>query len=205
MLVKEMGLWIGKKARTMVFYKLYSKTDGSPVFYGKSSKSNVGLVMTEMLDLYRKYLNPDLYGRYFKMFEILKNRDFKIEEILESELKPNTGFSDPVWDDHKNINIKNIYKSVNNKVKYEQYIKENRMAKKEIIVGKREQLASECKKWREDNKDMLSSKIQCACGGKYSYSNKSGHLKTKKHIAHSKSLSSSVQEYDTSLSQSDGS
>lgn len=171
----------------MVFYKLYSKTDGSPVFYGKSSKSNTGLVMNDMLDLYGKYLNPDMFGRYYIMFEILKNRDFKIEEIAESEMKSNTGFSDPVWDDHKKINIKNIYKSINNKVKYEQYIKENRAAKKEIIVGKKEQLALECKNWREDNKDMLKLKIECACGGKYSYSNKSAHFKTKKHIAQSSS------------------
>ena len=37
------------------------------------------------------------------------------------------------------------------------------------------------KKYYEKNKERLTNKIVCECGGKYSTINKSSHMKTKRH------------------------
>jgi len=38
-----------------------------------------------------------------------------------------------------------------------------------------------CKDWRDRNKEKISKKFNCECGGKYTHEHKSGHFKTKKH------------------------
>jgi hypothetical protein len=47
------------------------------------------------------------------------------------------------------------------------------------------------KKYQEENEAKLKEKFNCGCGGKYTHSGKSHHLKTKKHINYSRSASSS--------------
>ena len=46
----------------------------------------------------------------------------------------------------------------------------------------REQKAEQVKQWRIDNKDRLTAKIECPCGGKFQFRQKSEHLRTQKHI-----------------------
>ena len=38
------------------------------------------------------------------------------------------------------------------------------------------------KEYREKNQDKIKEKLNCECGGKFTYSNKSMHLKSKKHL-----------------------
>jgi predicted GIY-YIG superfamily endonuclease len=40
------------------------------------------------------------------------------------------------------------------------------------------------KEWYELNKEKYTEKINCECGGKYTYSQKSTHFKTNKHLTH---------------------
>jgi hypothetical protein len=39
------------------------------------------------------------------------------------------------------------------------------------------------KEYRENNKEIINKKINCECGGKYTFSHKTHHFKTKKHLA----------------------
>ena len=80
---------------------------------------------------------------------------------------------------------------------YQEYCKEYREKNKEELYKKRkeyheknkdkikERRSKECKKYREKNKEELNKKkrekMTCECGSIYSRSDKSRHLKTKKH------------------------
>jgi hypothetical protein len=63
------------------------------------------------------------------------------------------------------------------------------LSNKEIISEKnkiyrhshKEQKSEKDKEYRKKNKDKLNQKINCVCGGTYSYSHKSTHFKTKLH------------------------
>ena len=46
----------------------------------------------------------------------------------------------------------------------------------------KEERAEQIKQWRIDNKDRLTSKIECPCGGKFQFRKKSEHLRAQKHI-----------------------
>jgi hypothetical protein len=74
-----------------------------------------------------------------------------------------------------------------------EYIKQYRTDNKDIIKENKalnyqvyrethkEQKSEKDKEYREKNKDKFNQKINCICGGTYSYSHKSTHLKTKLH------------------------
>jgi hypothetical protein len=38
------------------------------------------------------------------------------------------------------------------------------------------------KKWKDTNQEKLKEQVSCECGGHFTYSNKSTHLKSKKHL-----------------------
>jgi hypothetical protein len=54
------------------------------------------------------------------------------------------------------------------------------MENKKKLDGGKKKLQME-KVWRDANDDMVKQKINCECGGHYTYFNKYGHLKTAKH------------------------
>ena len=68
--------------------------------------------------------------------------------------------------------------------------KEYRLKNKEKIDEKskeyreknKEKIAVKDKEYYEKNKEKLNEKIDCECGGKYTYCHKSRHMKTQKHI-----------------------
>jgi hypothetical protein len=70
------------------------------------------------------------------------------------------------------------------------YDKEYRQQNKEAIAEyqkeyyqqNKEALAEKNKEYREKNKQALNEKIECPCGGKYTFTHKSVHFKTKKHL-----------------------
>ena len=74
--------------------------------------------------------------------------------------------------------------------------KEYRENNKDLIREKKKQyrennkniIREKEKQYRENNKDLLrekpSQKYECECGGKYTHSHESRHLKTKKHLAY---------------------
>ena len=72
------------------------------------------------------------------------------------------------------INQKSKEYRENNKESILKYNKECYEKNKELINQKH-------KEYYEKNKEKLKEKIECECGGKYSYGAKSKHLKTNKH------------------------
>ena len=67
--------------------------------------------------------------------------------------------------------------------------------KKEYRENNREKIKIQHKKFREKNLETIrekqKEKFNCECGGKFTFSNKSTHLKSKKHIKFSHSLQTS--------------
>ena len=45
----------------------------------------------------------------------------------------------------------------------------------------REDKIKQSLKWREENIDRLKTKIECECGGRFQYMNKTDHKRTQKH------------------------
>ena len=59
---------------------------------------------------------------------------------------------------------------------------------KEYRENNKEQRKEYCKEYYENNKEKLNEKINCDCGGVFSYYNKVTHFKTKKHLKYIESL-----------------
>ena len=65
---------------------------------------------------------------------------------------------------------------------FEENKKEIENKKKEkIMTERRAKYLKRQKQYREENKEKYKVTHQCLCGGRYSYSSKSNHFKTKKH------------------------
>ena len=77
----------------------------------------------------------------------------------------------------------------NNKELLSEYQKEHYHENKEVIIGKQkvyrdnniEKTRERHKEWYQNNKEKLQQKFKCECGGKYTYTSKTDHFKTKKH------------------------
>ena len=54
--------------------------------------------------------------------------------------------------------------------------------KKEYYNNNKDEIAEKGKVYRQNNKTKRCIKIECSCGGRYTYNNKTQHSKTKKHI-----------------------
>tara|TARA_R110000823_G_scaffold186069_3_gene318439 strand:- start:2728 stop:3069 length:342 start_codon:yes stop_codon:yes gene_type:complete len=52
---------------------------------------------------------------------------------------------------------------------------------KEYHQNNKESIAIKKKEYRQNNKESLNKKFNCECGGKYTHTNKSTHLRSKKH------------------------
>jgi hypothetical protein len=89
-------------------------------------------------------------------------------------------------------NIKEYMKEYyeKNKEKIKEYEKEYREKnqeyqkeyEKEYYEKNKEHIKEKIKEYRENNKEKLNEKLNCECGGKFNNSNKSRHLKSKKHL-----------------------
>ena len=55
---------------------------------------------------------------------------------------------------------------------------------KEWLESNQDKMKEYAKEYRETNKNKINKDYECECGGKYTYSHKSKHLKTKKHLNH---------------------
>ena len=64
--------------------------------------------------------------------------------------------------------------------------------RKEHREENRERLNAVEKKYRENNQDRINEKFTCECGGKYIYSNKARHLKSKKHLNYVEALNTNL-------------
>ena len=84
----------------------------------------------------------------------------------------------------------NSMKSIITKEEKEEYNKQYRIdnadklkkLKKQWCIDNAEKLKEQKKQYQIDNADKIKEKLNCDCGGKYTYSYKSKHVKTKKHL-----------------------
>ena len=77
------------------------------------------------------------------------------------------------------------YKDNNEKERRKQYRENNKerinQLKKKYYQNNKEELKEYYKNNKEKINEKQKEKFDCECGGKYTYSNKSGHEKTNKH------------------------
>ena len=162
------------------FYKLWSKTVGSPIWYGDLDGDTIAEKLAEIIDAYETFL--EFSQGYKPYYEILKNFDYHLEEI--DIKKPNTGFEKDrkiIEAQQGCINIKKVKEHYMNQIKYVEKVKDNREFQKEVIIGRREKLANDSKLWREKHQAKIKQKVNCPCGGSHTLSNKSRHTDTIKH------------------------
>ena len=85
---------------------------------------------------------------------------------------------------------KKVYRELNKEIINEnakQYYQENKEHKKDYYQDNKDKI----KEHYQNNKEKLNEKIDCICGGKYTHQNKTIHSKSKKHINHISTTSSS--------------
>lgn len=90
---------------------------------------------------------------------------------------------------HKNIGLViELGKKEWSKKYYEQNIEEKKEYLKEYYERNKKQIDERQKQYRERNKEQIKKqqkeKIDCECGGCYQKTNKSYHIKSKKHISY---------------------
>lgn len=145
---------------------------------------------------YKRYKNGK-YG-YMTSFELLEYKDAYIELIKNVQCLCKEGLLK-----HEGEHIRNTPNCVNkviagrtpkeyyqdNKDNFKQYREDNKDKIKENIKqwkkDNKEQIKRHMKQYRQDNKDKIkqqkTQKHNCPCGGRYTQTNKTQHIKTKKH------------------------
>ena len=94
------------------------------------------------------------------------------------------------YDDLQQLRERENYwiKQLKSNLNSQEAIQDKNYEKKRYKKNKKKILEN-CDKYREENKEKILEKFECQCGGKYTYKNKSRHLKTPKHQSY---LSSKV-------------
>ena len=121
-------------------------------------------------------------SNYMTSYEILKYTDHYIELIEE----------------HKCENKAQLERREGQLIRETENCINSRIAgrtKKEYGSENKDKIAIIKKKYYENNKEVINEKYNCECKGKYTYSQKHIHLKSKKHIAYK----ATIDRYDNAL------
>jgi hypothetical protein len=120
-----------------------------------------------------------------------KEKTLALQKIYYEQNKEKINEQNKVYrDNHKEqMAEKNKEYKIKNKDIISEKNKQYYLSNKQIISKKnkiyrdthKEQKSENDKEYREKNKDKLKQKINCICGGTYSYNHKSTHFKTKLH------------------------
>jgi len=78
-------------------------------------------------------------------------------------------------DNRDRIRLRDQKYHEDNRKKYQEY-------DRKYHENNRESIQLRGQKYRENNSEIINAKHTCECGGRYTYSNKTKHEKTKKHI-----------------------
>ncbi len=159
-----------------MIFELYSEKSG--LSYFGESVNDLQSIINKMCVTYKKWRDGDITIPWRPFFEILIKDDMKIKEVNEKR----ESLIPIERTDHRNIKFDGSSKSkrIRNLLNYENQIAARQM-KYDMVVGAKEKDLKTAKEWRENNKEMLSMLISCECGGKYKYSHKARHFKSKKH------------------------
>ena len=142
-------------------YKIVDNTNDN-IYIGSTCKT-----LKTRLTCHKCHYKMFLKGLYGNVtsFEIIKNRDYKIELLEDCNIK-----------------------TKNELLARERFFIENNECLNKVIPGRtakqyyREVNKEKKDEYRETNKEKLREKFDCECGGQYSYNNKSRHLKSDIHL-----------------------
>jgi|SaaInlV_125m_DNA_1040241.scaffolds.fasta_scaffold30595_2 hypothetical protein len=92
-----------------------------------------------------------------------------------------------------NLNMLRCHRTEEHKKEYDKEYRENNKEHikeydKEYYENNKEYIKEHHKEYNEKNKEKLNEKINCNCGGKYTYQNKAKHFKTNRHLEYIESL-----------------
>jgi len=154
-------------------YKIECNVTGL-IYIGSICKKKLSGRMTEHRSRYKKYLNGK--KKYLSSFKVMENNDYDIILIEDYPCKSKDQLFARERYYTNEIKCVNIHKNQGRylelgETKYKQEY--NQIHKEHIKEYNRQ--------YREINDDYRKEKFTCLCGGKYVCSNKSFHLKTKKH------------------------
>ena len=110
---------------------------------------------------------------YLDMFKTIKTNNYNAKGInknRDKELREKYRQQDP---DKYKEKSKKYYQ--NNKEK-------ESLRKKQAYQQNKANIIEKQIKYRKENKEVITSKIECICGGHYQKCHKSSHMKTQKHI-----------------------
>jgi hypothetical protein len=130
------------------------------------------------------------YGKqyYNENFETIKEKTKehyieKREEILAYQKKYSTENKEKIKEYNRQRSIVNKEKNAEYKIQYsidnKEKIKEN---KKKYHSENKEEIHKKSKVYRNENQHILKAKINCSCGGKYTHTHSSRHMRSLKHM-----------------------
>jgi len=161
------------------------------IVHNQSNINYVGSTFDILRNRFRKHKN-DLNTSISSYFEEFGAENFKIILIKEYEVfdKKHLLAYEQLWINKlKSINKNQTFKPL--KKQFEQLRLSNfqkindlelKDKKKEYYKKNKEILTVKFKEYYEVNKDKLQEKINCECGGKYTFQHKSRHEKSNKHL-----------------------
>jgi len=158
-------------------------------------KNNFNTCMT------KNFINPKIFlieNCPCNSKEELHSIERKYIENIECVNKIIPGRTPKEWRKENKEYYKDYFKDyyLNNKEKFNEKSKEYRQKNKEHIKewrqNNKESIALKNKEYKEKRKEKLDEKFECECGGKFSYQNKSIHLKSKKHIKYINSINTNL-------------
>ena len=157
--------------------KIYKLIDNSSdnVYIGSTCRS-----LEERLSEHKRGYKRFLKGllRNVKSFDIIKNNDYKIELLEKCKIKTKEELHE-----RERFFIQNnecLNKVVPGRTKEEYYI-DNKDKIKEYRDTNKDKINKDHKEYNNKNKDKISEKFDCPCGGNFTYTHKSTHIKTAKH------------------------
>ena len=186
-------------------YKIVCNETGN-IYIGSTCESYLSKRLSKHLNNYKQYIKGK--EKYRTSFKILENNNYYIElvenipcnninevrklegEYIRKSNCVNINIAGRSKKEYKQDNIdkikeqKKIY-ALNNaeKIKEQQkiYALNNTDKIKQQKKNYRENNIEKIKKYQNTIKEYRNNKNDCECGGKYTYKNKSIHLKSKKH------------------------
>ena len=179
------------KLNNAKIYKITDNTNNNK-YIGSTCKT-LKYRLSEHKSHYKRYLKG--LGNNVKSFDILKNNDFKIELLENCDIKTKQELleRERFYIENNNCLNKNIPGNFDKG--YQQYHKDyynhnkDKLSNyhKEYNANNKVKIKEYIEAYYETNKDKLKEKFACVCGGKYTHSQKSTHLKSNKHQNYLKS------------------
>ena len=188
----------------VAFYKIVCNDSGA-VYVG-STCSSIRIRLQKHEFDYRQYLENK--KNFITSFTILEKNNYAIQLIASVEcvdrkqrdclellhiLNENSVNKNHPGRDVKQWHLDNKERIAEHKKQYYQDNKEYfDEYKKQYYQDNKEKLNERHKQYYQDNKEQIdrkrNEKINCPCGGQYTYSNKSRHMKSNKHLNYLTSL-----------------